>query len=1682
MTPDSPSSSRPCNHPLAALAGRARPQRLRRPVCSSVVLFAMGLAALSGSLACGDGSDTTRLGAREDPDGPLPPPDQLENGSLRLDAEGVTGQIDGGRFLVARIPVRALRAGGGSLVASLRSVDGAQVHDTQRLRFELARGDTQRLEARLRLPEALAGQADLVRYNLVVRGDDELRLTRSALHVVPPYEVRVEGPQRLSAEKQVSYRVSARNAITQEPLAEQGVELSLVAPDGSREPHRVTTDRTGTATLELEVDEPGEYAVQASADAFGVAAAVAESVEVEPVASRVLLTTDKPIYQPGQTLHLRALSLARADRKPNGDVPVRFEIEDGKGNKILQRDVTADDYGIAATDFALGTILNEGTFQVRAISGDATTEKSVEVFRYALPKYRVGIQTDRPWYLPGQTVTARLDARYFFGRPVADAAVVVELGAVVVGEEIFRRVQSRTSADGALEVSLELPSALPGLDINSGNALAFLRVTATDGAGQQVVQQQALSVARQPLLLSVVPEAGKLVAGVENLLSVFVTDPLGAPVAGAEVTLDLGSGAGESLTTDAYGHGSVRWRPPQGAPPVGVRARAGGESVSEQFRFDEQAGGEALLVRTDRAVYEVGEEVEVEVVTGAEVVYVDWLNDGQAVDMRTLEVEAGRATFRVPVDTGLLGDNRIEAYVVDDSGNLSRAGRTIFARGSSSLQIAVQPDAEQYAPGESARLTFSVTDEAGQPAVAALGVQIVDEAVFAVTDAQPGLLRTYFELQDEFAQPSYQIRPPGGNLGALLLDDTAAADEDARQAAQARAAANLAALGDAPITGLFSGSWSGVVSESQQRLEPFLERGKQVLLDRLGRAVVDASGDLRDRGCRSDQYSCEALGRSYFEALRDQVRQTFSANDFWGNPFDNQPMAYDELARLLSAGPDERAGTPDDVTISIHVSELMNSPVARSIPDLERAIPPALEGEGVAQPGGDAEFDNGAGEPTVGGAGGSGGSGGDDGGPRVRRDFPETLYVNPSLITDGSGTASIDVPLADSITQWRVSTLGHTRGGQLGGSASGITVFQDFFVDVNFPATLTRGDEVDFPVAIYNYLDTAQEVSLSLEAADWYTPLGATSLTVELGPGEVRGVSLPVRVEQVGLQTLTLTGSGSQRADAVARQVRVLPDGKAFPEALSGSMEPGSTTHTLSFPAQAVAGSEQMYLQVFPAFLSQAVSGMDSVLQVPSGCFEQTTSTTWPNVLVTRYMEETGQITPEIQVRAQSLISQGYQRLLTFEHPGGGYSWFGTQDPAPFLSVTAFGLMEFADMKAVHAVDEAMIARTQQWLVEQQRADGSWQGDTSEFFSFHTSEVRNTAFVLWALAENGYNGPALQRGLQFVKQNLAGGSADERDDPYTLALVANAMALVGDSDTGDVLATLDGLRQQQEDRFFWGTDLQTNFYGGGNDANVSATALVAHAMIRDGSYPATVEGALAYLTAAKDPNGNFGSTQATTWSLKALLLAATRGTDGAVGSLTVSVDGSEFAEVDLLASAPDVMTTVDMSALATTGDHDVQLSFAGTGRVSYSLVGSHHLPWAEVSEPPAGPLGIAVAYESDQLQVDDTVTATVAVTNNTPAALNMVLVTVGIPPGFEVQLADFDGYLSDGVLSRAEVTGRQLNLYVSELGGSATQQFEYRLLATLPVRASDGGAEASLYYEPDQKAQAPATTLVATAP
>ena len=140
---------------------------------------------------------------------------------------------------------------------------------------------------------------------------------------------------------------------------------------------------------------------------------------------------------------------------------------------------------------------------------------------------------------------------------------------------------------------------------------------------------------------------------------------------------------------------------------------------------------------------------------------------------------------------------------------------------------------------------------------------------------------------------------------------------------------------------------------------------------------------------------------------------------------------------------------------------------------------------------------------------------GGPGSPRVRRDFPETLLWRPELITDDRGRASLEIPLADSITTWRASVDGISAGGKMGSTEVPIPVFQDFFVDLDLPVSMSLGDQVSVPVACYNYLKHPQDICLTVAPGAWFE-CPSQDLSVRLAPNEVKSVGSRSRCSAQG--------------------------------------------------------------------------------------------------------------------------------------------------------------------------------------------------------------------------------------------------------------------------------------------------------------------------------------------------------------------------------------------------------------------------------------------------------------------------------------------------------------------------------------------------------------------------------------
>lgn len=1648
----------------------ARRIRIRR---STRQLARLGAIVLAGTIAgCGNGGNG--LVGNNGGSGGNEGEDIVTTSALALSETQIRAVgIDGDLVVVVpleRVGARDVRA---DVILQVRRLDGSLIDQATESVQVTADG----AEARItfpgfrELPEGTADSgdlADLVLHYRVEHGDDAIRGRRSLFTAFEKQEVHVLAASELNVDGETFVRVLAREPVSGRAYANTPVRISLQREgEDARELFAGVTDEFGVIAAPIDVEEAdiGDQDLVVTIETGDTEETIRTGIEVARN-ERIMLTTDKPVYQPGQRIHVRTLSLSRPSLSPAADRPVMFEVSDAEGNKVFRQTLDTNEFGVASLEIPLATELNQGNWTISATMDGVTTERTVRVERYALPKYGVDLIADRTHYRPGDTATIDIDAQYFFGQPVAGGTVLVQPYTFDVGFNELAPIETTLDENGLARVEVPIPDFLVGQELNQGNAFVRVDVTVTDATDHQETATRNLVVAEQDVLQSIIP-AADLLPGRSNTFYVLTRTPAGHPVATSSVlTVD---GTDYPFDTNELGFAEIVVDIPEDttAFAMSLASTDPADRVARaDFTFTLSDGGSAIAVLSDGALYEVGESMELTFLTGANAprVFVDVIRDGQTLLTQTVEMTEGRGEYTLDLSADLTGALQIDVYYVTTDARIVRGKRLVYVEGAGDLSIRYETDRDEYLPGEDAELDISVTDAEGRGVQSAIGLTIVDEAVFALQDMRPGLERIYFQLEEELLQPQYHI------YGYSFEDVVSIGETD--DVERETAAEVVMAATEATGYGIVINSLEPAMNNAKSITTSFFQTDVERGADSVRELVED--GFITDEMWNARADIEEAFGRMdpVFDAWGQLVRV-----ELLGYYEEDPGIGY---VVFSSAGLDETWGTEDDLSRSydryMFSSWMMDN--ERGDWDDDFAFDGAAGGGGGEPMPGPPNGEGDAMSPTEETEGESGG--GDA--PRVRSYFPETLQVEPNIITDEDGRYTLPVTVADSITTWRVTGMASSADGQLGSGTAGIRVFQPFFVDINFPVELTQNDTVSVPVALFNYLDEPQTVELRVDmdaSGDWFELLSDATVSVDLDPGEITVRYFDVNVERVGYHPFQVTAIGSEMSDAIRRSVRIAPDGQRQEINVSDRLNRDVTT-SISIPAEAIDEASNILVKVYPGLFSQVVEGLDSLLRQPSGCFEQTSSTTYPNVLVLNYMQQTGLATPEVELQATEYIAQGYQRLVSYEVSGGGFEWFGN-DPAHRI-LTAYGLLEFSDMAAVFPVEDALIDRTQAWLLSQQESDGRWQAAPEGIHegatnNFQDSDVRATAYITYALLESGATDSAVQRGVTWVRNNMS-----DVDDAYSLGMIANMFIAAGDRDSArSILNDLEDAKLSEETEsgpvYWWESNSESLYYSAGNSMHMETTALILQAYIRAGVYPNTVQGAVGYLIQGKDSFGNFSSTQATILTLRAFIELLENSTPDVEATIRVLAGELELDVFELDETNSDLLRQVNLADYVGTvpeGTTDITIEFDGTGELLYQVIGSYYLPWDMVDAAGSSDtLTIEMEYDRTELAIDETVEVSATVTNQTNGRLDMVMLDLGIPPGFEVVMSDFDSMIEDPEIpvSRVERAGRQLTVYLYGLDPSEVLTLTYHLQATMVVEAQTPPSSAWLYYESDVRTE-----------
>lgn len=757
------------------------------------------------------------------------------------------------------------------------------------------------------------------------------------LHVAAPMGVRPGGHYIM--------RVRAIHPITLKPVAGVEVQASLEADDDEDQQLQTgtgVTDKRGFAKLEFTCPERiGRRSITVRATGKqGLFTAEAEGNIYGSRYVNAFLTSDKSLYQPGQTIHLRLLAFDE-NKKAMVDQEAAISVLDPDETLVYRVNVKTSKYGIASTDWQIPESLRLGVYSLRAksiVEGDEgwETRSRAKISRYELPTFAVNAKPDRGFYLSGQNAEIEVRADYLFGKPV-------QKGHVRVVHETerswnYREQKWETEEDanyegelvgqGKFRAHVDLSEEHERLSEESGyrqfEDIKFTAYVTDASTGRTEERRFDVRVTRHPIHVYIIENSGHRGRGlpVDVYISTDYAD--GTPAeCDVEFTwtdsrsedeekhqIQIGKGGIGRVHTNRYGVAHVK------GLPVGedsddsflsamARDKKGAVGFVTEYIYALSADyGPGLSVETDKTLYRLGEPISVTLRSSEmdKVVFVEAVREERVIKSTTVRLHKGRASLTINPSEEFTNEVTIRAYILGINSSSSRdesaafGSHTILIPKDNELSVGVQVTKAAYRPGEVAGANFRVLDPTGGRIRSALGVVVIDRAVDEriKTDSELNNRYWYSGFRNYWNEPA--------RLSGVERSDLDKLDLSRPLPDGLELVAEILLQGGYGAPELFSSESRG--KDLLKTYEPLIKPQSESI-----RAILNQHYDLTEEYPRTSEELTRELANAGVDL--EKIR------DPWGLPYTivfSTEKSQDEL-KLISSGPDKRAGTTDDFII-----------------------------------------------------------------------------------------------------------------------------------------------------------------------------------------------------------------------------------------------------------------------------------------------------------------------------------------------------------------------------------------------------------------------------------------------------------------------------------------------------------------------------------------------------------------------------------------------------------------------------------------------------------------------------------------------------------------------------------------------------------------------------------------------
>lgn len=1250
--------------------------------------------------------------------------------------------------------------------------------------------------------------------------------------------------------------------------------------------------------------------------------------------------TNQPVYRPTQEVNFKAIfrKISENELENIPDKKISVSIKSPRNKEVYSGELTTNEYGTLSDKLILDEEADLGNYTIILSFDEREYYGSFSVEEYKKPEYKVNINLDKNQFSAGDEIKGSVSADYYFGSPVQNALVEVNIYRETfwrpwwyfseyrwfyrsfekwnpyyrANKELIQQFNGELSEDGKYHFSYPIEEKI---DEDFRYSIVAIVTDAsrraTEGASEFFVTRGEFSISTSPEKYFF--EKGSKVRirvnafdfndlPIKTDFKIIITYPDDKLMRPGLLTDTISGNTNErgNALIDFIPRWNISGYYDYSAIAYDEKGReisaSGSFFIGDYKNYYHDRTSSGIEIVTDKDSYDNGETFSAIVFVPFEDQELLLTYEGDdIIDFKKVSVKNNSFQIKEKLTDKFSPSFNLTINFIRNRALYTTTKMVGVLPKEKFLSIDLTPSKEKYKPGDKALYKILVKDNKGNPVRnTELSFGIVDESIYAIKEDQTQPIENYFYSPRNSYIPVYNsLQSNRFNTRSRLVTYLEMNYFDSE----------FDKIPDEPKT-LKSFKLYGKVTFGKSSVKFSDYKISLVSSKRKFESEIDSSGTYFFKDIVEGKYQVYLLRKGGGMRFIEIIKLTSDKQ------FDIQLNAADleEIDQVTVFGEQIREDRMNITSMKITLPEL--------------AVQDQIN-EGYLNQFSDTESKS------------------DFVTAKVRSNFVDALIWKAHLVTDFEGKAVVEFKIPDNLTTWRTTVKGITKKTEVGQKVHKFISRKDLLVRMETPRFLRQGDEIIISTIVHNYLSSAKRTKIEFSSdkllmieskvnSKWYGTNFSkrNNYEVEIPANSELRIDWKCKVNfPTGEAVLIAKALTDQESDALELRVPIMPNGVKVVNPLAANFSENVFDETIEFniPPDIDLRTARLSFSINPSLAGTILKALDDLAGYPYGCVEQTMSRFLPTIIVANTFKEISvPLKSKTIYELPKYIEAGLKRLYNFQHSDGGWGWWTNDNTNPYMTAYVIYGLTLAK-QAGYGIDENVYESGLKNLRKQiEFANPSIDETTLAYMLYALS---------YALKDSDFQKKIYYQTIDvLLKKNLKS---------YPLALLTLALNNFGEK--SKALQVADRLLEMAEEKSgfaFWGGE---TWHYRWQDDNVQGTAFAVKAIVNVKGDIEIIEKAIKWLL-KKRQGFSWRSTQETANIVFALTdyLKITRELNPDY-SVKVFVNDKEvlskqFSFNDVYSENSTIKIDTEKDNLLKVGKNRIRIVKKGIGKVYFSAL------------------------------------------------------------------------------------------------------------------------------------------------